>query len=189
MSLFVAVRPDETAVEHLADAVDGVRRLPGCERLRWQPAGLWHVTLAFLGDPDDTVADEVAERLATVTWPEPVVGARLVGAGHFGRQILWVGLGDEDAQAQLAAVAAAVRRSMRGSGADVDYRPWRPHLTVARARSGDVAAGVRALAGYLGPAWAVGELLLVRSTGGPQPAHQVLAVQPLVPSTAPPPRP
>jgi 2'-5' RNA ligase len=107
---------------------------------------------------------------------------RLRGAGCFGRQILWIDLGDDDARARLAAVAAAIPGRLRGLGLDVDRRPWRGHLTVARARTGDARATADALAGYSGPAWDASELLVIRSTGGPRPAHHVASTIALRPS-------
>ena len=175
MSLFVAVRPDAGAVEDLQHVVETVRRMPVADQLRWQPPSQWHVTLAFLGDPDDDVADSVAERLGDLDrWPR-VTGLSLAGAGCFGRQVLWMGLAEGDALEGLRALQDAVPPRLRGSGATVDRRPWRPHLTVARARHGDARSAAVVLGSYRGPRWDVDEVLLVRSSGGPHPAHRVAA--------------
>jgi hypothetical protein len=53
MSLFIAVYPSPQAVEHLADAVERVRRDPAAAGLHWQPPSRWHITMAFLGEGDD----------------------------------------------------------------------------------------------------------------------------------------
>lgn len=185
MSLFVAVRPDAGAIEDLQHVIESVRRLPVAEGLRWQPPAQWHVTLAFLGDPDDDTAEEVAERLTDLDGRPPVHGLSLAGAGCFGRQVVWMGLCDDDALAGLRALQAAVPPSLRGSGAIVDRRPWRPHLTVARARHGDGRSAAAVLDGYRGPRWDVDEVLLVRSTGGPHPDHRVTASVRLTGSPAP----
>lgn len=181
MSLFVAVRPSDRAAEDLQHELDRVRRLPGAADLRWQPPSQWHVTLAFLGAADDAVADAVADRLAAMHARAPVPGLRLSGAGCFGRQVLWLGLADSAAVASLGAIVAAIPPLLRGTGAAVDRRPWRPHLTVARARHGDARTAVDALARYDGPAWDVTEVVLVRSSGGPHPAHHAVARFPLPP--------
>lgn len=175
MSLFVAVRPDDAAVEDLQHVVESVRRLPAARDLRWQPPSQWHVTLAFLGEPDDDVAEEVAERLTGLADRPPVGGLTLAGAGCFGRQVLWMGLAEDDALAGLRALQAAIAPRLRGSGASVDRRSWRPHLTVARARHGDARPAAAVLEGYRGPHWDVDEVLLVQSTGGPRPDHRVAA--------------
>jgi RNA 2',3'-cyclic 3'-phosphodiesterase len=174
MSLFVAIRPDDRATEDLQHAVDRVRRQPSAEGLRWQPPSQWHVTLAFLGDPADEVVDAVAERLDLMRGRPVVEGLHLAGAGCFGRQILWIGLGGDDAIASLTELAAAIPPLVRGTGAHPDRRPWRPHLTVARARHGDARPVADALTTYAGPSWTATGVLLVRSTGGPRPAHAVV---------------
>ncbi len=175
MSLFVAIRPDAGAVEDLQHAIEPVRRMPAADVLRWQSPSQWHITLAFLGEPDAAVADEVAERLSDLSgWP-PVRGLSLAGAGCFGRQVLWIGAADDDSLAGLRALQEAVPPRLRGSGATVDRRPWRPHLTIARARHGDARPAAAVLDGYRGPRWDVDEVLLVRSSGGPHPEHRVAA--------------
>jgi RNA 2',3'-cyclic 3'-phosphodiesterase len=179
MSLFVAVRPDEDAVDDLQHRLERVRRLPVASDLRWQPPSQWHVTLAFLGADDAHVSDDVAQRLVPLSDRARIEGVRIVGAGCFGRQILWMGLADTDAVTALSDIAAAIPPLLRGSGVTPDRRPWRPHLTVARARHGDARPLVDVLAGYEGQAWCVDELVLIRSTGGPQPAHHVVSTIPL----------
>jgi len=185
MSLFVAVRPDDAAGEDLQDALERVRRLPVAQPLRWQPPALWHVTLAFLGNPPDDVDDGVAERLEALTTHEIVPGLRLAGAGCFGRQVMWVGLEPGAPIDALRSWAGIIPRLVRGTGAIADRRPWRPHLTVARARNGDATAVARMLADYRGPTFTAEEILLMRSTGGPTPSHRVVLRVPLV-RTAPP---
>ena len=107
MSLFVAVRPSDEAVEDLQHTLGRIRRMPSAQELRWQPAGQWHITLAFLGDDSDDVVAEVCERLEDLS-VEPVIdGLRIAGAGCFGRQVLWMDLQDAHAVASLGARAIA----------------------------------------------------------------------------------
>ncbi len=180
MSLFVAIRPDDVASEDLQHALERVRRLPVARPLHWQPPALWHVTLAFLGNPPDDVDQDVAERLDALVTDEVVPSLRLAGAGCFGRQVLWVGLEAGAAVEALRSCADAIPRLVRGTGAVVDRRPWRAHLTVARARNGDATAVAGVLADYRGPTFAVEEILLIRSTGGPTPSHRVIRRVPWV---------
>lgn len=175
MSLFVAVRPSDSAAEDLQHALESVRRMPVAAGLRWQPPSQWHLTLAFLGDPDDDVAEAVADRLSDLGARTPIRGLSLAGAGCFGRQVLWIGVADDDALGGLRTLQEAVPPRLRGSGATVDRRPWRPHLTVARARHGDARSTAAVLSGYRGPRWDVDDVVLVRSSGGPHPDHRVTA--------------
>lgn len=174
MSLFVAVRPSESAVDDLQHALEPLRRAPAADALRWQPVNQWHITLAFLGDPEEWVEEEVADRLAALARRPAVPGLRLSGAGCFGRQVLWAGLADGPGADGLRSLQSAILPLLRGSGAVADRRPWRPHLTLARARGGDARPVVPLLEGYLGPEWSADEILLVRSSGGPHPEHRVV---------------
>ncbi|GAA3765954.1 hypothetical protein GCM10022225_60340 [Plantactinospora mayteni] len=106
------------------------------------------------------------------------------GGGRFGRgrfTVLWVGLlGEVDA---LRGLAGAVRRELRRSRIPFDFRPLRPHLTLAR--PGDrldkesLDEDLRTLDGYLGPSWPATELVLMRSHLGPRPTYDRLAAWPL----------
>lgn len=179
MSLFVAVRPSDAAVEDLQDALEAVRRLPVARDLRWQPPGQWHITLAFLGEDSPDLEADVCDRLAALEQRAPVHGLRISGAGCFGRQVLWMDVREDDAVTALAGVCTAIPPLLRGSGAQLDRRPWRPHLTVARARHTDARPVVPLLSAYLGPPWDADEVLVVRSTGGPHPDHHVAKRIPL----------
>ncbi len=175
MSLFVAVIPPTHAVEDLHDTITDVRRGVPAGSVRWSAPERWHITLAFLGDPDEDIDEDVAEHLAPLADEPAIEHARLASAGEFGRQVLWIGLEEGPAVASLAPLARAIPGMVRGTGVVPDRRPWRPHLTIARMRPGAGASLVPALAHYRGPEWAVDALHLVRSTGGPHPAHRTVA--------------
>ncbi len=88
--------------------------------------------------------------------------------------------GGEGLRRLAASVAAAARRS----GIPVDDRPYRPHLTLARARDrADLRPAVAALGTFAGSPWTPDALHLVRSRLGAGPggtaAHEVLATWPL----------
>lgn len=184
MRLFVATRPPADALDHLDRALERVREESGCPGLRWPDRARWHLTLAFLGDVDDDRVVRIADRVATVAARHAPVGPlRLAGAGVFGRRLLWVGVtagveapGTDDAGAALRRLAVDVQHGMRREGVRLESRRWRPHLTVARQRGegADAVRAAAALAGYRGPVWTVDSLLLVRSTLGPDPRHDVL---------------
>ena len=82
------------------------------------------------------------------------------------------------------ALAQSVQAAVRRSGIAVEDRPYRPHLTVARAATpSDLRPYVEALRGYSGPAWPVRSYTLVRSQLGQGPGrsalHTVLETWPL----------
>ena len=184
MSLFVAIRPPESAREDLQDAIDRVRKPLEPVKLHWQPADRWHVTVAFLGEQDDEADDRAAACIDAVAASTDPLTLRLGGAGSFGRQVLWVGIQglDEGAGAGFTALAGAIQSGLRNRGFSLEKRPWHPHLTVARTRGTDARAAVDYLTGYVGPRWVLPDLVVIRSDGGPNPRHTVVHSAPITPS-------
>jgi RNA 2',3'-cyclic 3'-phosphodiesterase len=190
--LFVAVYPAESALEHFAAAVRGLRlgaATAAGTNVRLAARPLWHVTLAFLGEVADDRGPEVAGavRAGVTRWQgagDPAPSLRLAGGGRFGRRqstLLWVGLGGE--VSGLRSLGDALRRELRRARIPFDHKPFRPHLTFARPgqRLGaeDLAADLAALRAYEGPDWTVDEVHLVRSQLGPKPVHERIVTIPL----------
>lgn len=159
MRLFVCVRPSPEALQHLRGALPPGHG--GGER--------WHVTLAFLGEVADPAP--VVAALAGVSGPP--LRLSLAGSGRFGRGPVWVGVAGDTAG--LSRLAADVQRACREAGAQVEHRPFRPHLTVGRRGRPDPAA----LASYAGPEWVADVVELVRSRLGRTVEHEVLHRFPL----------
>ncbi|HSU12262.1 MAG TPA: RNA 2',3'-cyclic phosphodiesterase [Pseudonocardia sp.] len=188
MRAFVALVPPASALAELAASLAPVRAAyPG---LRWTPPGQWHLTLAFLGDIegdglDDGVLPALAERLARAARRHPPMELALEGSGRFGDRVLWTRVHDLAADARrghtgVRALAGSVGAAARRCGIPVDDRPYRPHLTLARARPGtDLRPAVDALTDFAGTPWTADALHLVRSRLGAGPggtaAHDVLA--------------
>jgi 2'-5' RNA ligase len=165
--LFVAVVPPAEAIDDLARAAMPVRA--AWPELRWIPTERWHLTLAFYGEVADGDVARVERRGLRATKDAVGLDLRLAGAGHFGDRVLWVGVQGE--RNGLRALAA---------GLAPDDRPYRPHLTVARARPGaDPRPAATMLASYDGPGWRATEVVLFRSHLGPRPTHEPLARWPL----------
>lgn len=156
-----------------------------------------HLTLAFLGEVADDRLPKVTNALerAAATWHERPAGVgsvedrhsprvRLGGGGRFGRgrfTLLWIGLaGDVSA---LRALNLTIRRELRRARLPYDWKPFRPHLTLARPGdripAADVEADRQVLDGYFGPSWPVTEMVLMRSELGPKPTYDRLAAWPL----------
>lgn len=177
MRLFVAVELPDPVRTDLAAALDVVRRETDVA-VRWGGPARWHLTLAFLGDVAEPAYDRLLPRLGRVAGRHPAVRLQVSGAGRFDGRVLWVGL--DGGTAQLVRLAAAVAAQARHAGIAVEARPYRPHVTVARAaRPTDLRPLVAALTGYRGPSWLADTVQLVRSTQGPDPRYETLAAWPL----------
>lgn len=146
---------------------------PSSPGWRWVRPESIHATIKFLGE----VSPEVDSR-ARAAWRRAAARStgfrfRLGTLGCFpssGRpRVAWVGLVDEPAGA-LAELAGAVEAQARDLGFEAEKRPFRPHLTLARAaRTGRAELG-RAIVDHDVVALA-GELVLFRSELRPQGAR------------------
>lgn len=142
--LFVAVSPP-------ADVVAALRDLPrpASADLRWTTEGQWHVTLRFLGRVDDV--DAVVAALGDVAMPAAhvEVGPATTTLGRENLVLRVRGLGD---------LAAALPFPLD--------RPFRGHLTVARARRRGTVP--RSLTGTpFSATWTATSFSLVRSETKP----------------------
>jgi 2'-5' RNA ligase len=153
--LFVAVPMPEAAASRVGEIIRSVRDAlgPDGRPVRWVQVEGLHLTLRFLGP---TAPDRVDEVAAAVSRAAQVQAApfeiRLGGAGAFPDasrpRALWLGIraGAEN----LGRLAAAVSAALNADGWNLEERPYRPHLTIAR------TDGVRAGA-------TAGQLLMARA--------------------------
>ena len=207
MRAFVALIPPAAALAELAGAVAPLHET--YPDLRWTPPTQWHLTLAFLGDVDDGRLPELTARLARAAHRYPPLRLVLAGGGRFGDRVLWTRVlpappdarelsiptrrvvrfgtpsrASEHGPSSRAAgglrrLAASTAAASRRSGIGVDQRGYRPHITLARSRSGaDLRPAVEQLAGFTGSPWTADALHLIRSRLGAGPggtaAHNVV---------------
>lgn len=101
---------------------------------RWTPAANLHLTLRFVGQVERSLVEGIADRLATRSLRAFDLALGDLGTFKRGRlvRVVWLGLqaGGEAAK-RLAAEAEAecVKAGLEG-----EKRPFRAHLTLARAR-------------------------------------------------------
>jgi len=132
--LFVAVPVPGETLRAMADWIAEW----GARRRGWRPVrpeGI-HLTIRFLGDTDPDLVPRLAAELETAASAASPVRAVAAGWGVFpgpGRpRVLWAGLRGE--LEPLAGLARAVEDAVVGLGFPPERRPFRPHLTLARAR-------------------------------------------------------
>jgi RNA 2',3'-cyclic 3'-phosphodiesterase len=147
--------------------------IPG---FRWVPHEDLHLTLVFVGWVEPGDVESIAAALGGAVAAAPRFTARLGGAGRFpdrGKaRVLWVGFAaGADALAELA------ERARAGIADRVtDARPFRPHVTVARARQpARVTAGTLDIA-PLDRDVSVDAVTVFRSyLGSPHPRYEPIA--------------
>ncbi len=133
--LFTAIAIPESVRVRLTLMQGGV---PGA---RWSPPENLHLTLRFIGDVDEGVANDVDETLSGVR--SPAFDLTLKGAGEFGGRdvrALWVGVA---ANAALSHLVAKIESALQRMGLPAETRKYTPHVTLARFKD-TPAAKVRA---------------------------------------------
>jgi 2'-5' RNA ligase len=127
--LFFALALDDPLRSALADAVTEVERAAPRAR-RTHPDNL-HLTLAFIGARQRDDVERYADILRAAASRTPALTLAIEGAGVFGQRaprVLWAGVsGDVQTAAHLS------DRLCRAADLEVE-RPYRPHITLARAR-------------------------------------------------------
>jgi RNA 2',3'-cyclic 3'-phosphodiesterase len=149
--LFVAVWPP-------ASVLDCLRSWPRPDRpgLRWTTEDQWHVTLRFAGDVDEVGREALRHALGLVATGAAPVAVRAGPAPRALGRAVWV-LPVEG----LESLAGAIGDATSDVGQPPPDRPFRGHLTLARARRPASLDGLPAPP--LSDAWSVTEITLVRS--------------------------
>lgn len=133
---FIAVAPDESVLAEVAAWQEELARV--VRGFRWVPRRQWHVTLRFLGETPIERVGQLARELEEVARGVAPFRAVLRGAGVFPPRgqprVLWVGV---EAGEAIHRLQEMVEEAVLALGYEREERPFRPHLTLARAgRSG-----------------------------------------------------
>jgi 2'-5' RNA ligase len=183
----VAVELPEIVREHLAHAVG---RLHDPEppptgtraAIRWTAPASWHLTLVFCAAVSPDQETSWTAGLGPALARHGSLRLAVTAGGRFGQRVLWAGIAGD--RAALRSVAASVSAAARSAGIDVEDRPYRPHLTIARGAPGaKLGPAAAALSSYEGPAWVAHEVVLIHSELGAGPErtarHTVVQMFPL----------
>jgi RNA 2',3'-cyclic 3'-phosphodiesterase len=183
--LFVATPLDEAARGAVVGLVDDVRgiaegaaREPRSE-VRWVRMDGLHVTLRFLGATDPARVSDVIAMLDDVASSAQSFRVTIAGAGAFPSparpRTLWLGV--RDGQVEMARIAERFDQALTAAGWPHDDRPFRAHLTLARAdgrREGPfVARTLIKRAEAFEAAFVADRLVLFESLTGGGPARYV----------------
>ena len=127
LRLFVGVPLPEDIRDRLAGLCSG---LPGA---RWVPPHNMHVTLRFIGEVDEAVAEDIDAALAAVRHPGFAMAVDGVDCfGSKGRaRIVWAGIERCD---DLMHLYSKVESTLVRLGLEPEGRKYKPHVTIARLR-------------------------------------------------------
>ncbi|MBA2382806.1 MAG: RNA 2',3'-cyclic phosphodiesterase [Chloroflexi bacterium] len=171
--LFVAAPLSEEARAAVAEVVDRIRAgEPEGRGVRWVRLDGLHITMRFLGPTPDARIPDLAAAVARAADQATPFTIRIAGAGSFppvGRpRTLWLDL--DRGVDQLAALATRIDDALEGAGWERERRPFRAHLTLARAdgvRAGPATvAALRAAAVELAIESPIERLVLYESITG-----------------------
>jgi len=143
--LFFAIELGEALLDRL-DETTALLRAEAPE-LAWVPRERQHLTLKFLGDVEDGAASKLtdaADRAAALHEPLEMT-VREVGAfPNFRRaRVVWIGVEQEP---RLELLHHDLELACEREGFEVEGRPFRPHITLARVRAPLPVERMRALA-------------------------------------------
>jgi RNA 2',3'-cyclic 3'-phosphodiesterase len=125
LRLFVALRPPSATRQALIGTMHGVAGA------RWQSDAQLHMTLAFIGDADEALAERIDAALRRVRAKPALLGVTGVGAFHSGglTNALWAAAGPAE---ELDRLAHKIDHACRNAGAPMERRAFVPHITLAR---------------------------------------------------------
>ncbi|KZL17027.1 2',5' RNA ligase family [Pseudovibrio axinellae] len=144
----------------------------GLRGARWIDPENYHITLRFIGDIDDRIADEVAYELARVHRAPLTI--KLIGLGAFGGtkpHTLWARV---ERTPELTELQAEQERILQRLGLQAARRKYKPHVTLARLRGTspeEVANWLELQGEFSAPAFTAGRFVLFSAKaavgGGP----------------------
>lgn len=134
MRVFVGLDIQDEIRERIARFIEEMRGL--APDVRWVKPDSLHVTLKFIGEQPDEVVKQIEANLRTVSGTH--IDLWFQGAGFFpsprSARVLWIGI---KAAEGLRKLAGEVENALVSVGISRESRAFSPHLTLARAGSGD----------------------------------------------------
>ena len=164
---FVAVEVEDEIRARLAEAQEALAAAGS--HVRWSRPESLHVTLKFLGDIEESNVGAVCTIVESVAAAHDAFAVEVAGLGAFPnpRRPRVVFARMSDPTNTLAAMARALDERATAVGVSRDRRPFRPHLTLGRVKSGRGMADLtQALAAYEARAFGgqtVSQISLMRS--------------------------
>ena len=145
--LFIAVPLDADAREAITRLAAEVRSsVEDGDTLRWVRLESVHLTLRFLGATAETEIPALRSLLDDAAIDVPQFEVAIAGAGAFPTpsrpRVLWLGV--RQGATEMAAMARALEEPLAAAGWSPEDRPFRVHLTLARADGVRAGAAVAA---------------------------------------------
>jgi 2'-5' RNA ligase len=132
--LFIAINLSADLRRHIVEASEPLRaRAP---ELAWVSEPRLHLTLKFLGEQADERLSDIKDALASVAGRHRELVMDIGGFGAFPNfrraRVVWIGVAQDP---RLELLHHDVEVACESIGFEVEGRPFRPHLTLARVKN------------------------------------------------------
>ena len=133
MRIFIGLDIPEEVRSRIGEYMESVREL--APDARWVRTESLHVTLKFIGESAESRVEAVAETLKQIKVPPFEIAFKNVGFFPTPRsaRVFWIGIHASEALPQLA---ATIEQKLEKLGIAKEAKPYKPHLTLARAPMG-----------------------------------------------------
>lgn len=169
--LFWAIEMPDEVRRLLAELQQSLKK-SGADVRMVRPRSI-HLTLKFLGDVQTNRIPDLVTAIGPAAGACPRLRLQPFTLGAFPRplqpRVIWAGLrGDLE---PLGRLAGSINSGLTELGFEAETRPFQPHLTLGRVKSGrNKASLIKAMAGlaqFEGPTFTATELILFRSILSP----------------------
>ena len=178
LRIFAGIALPESLRERLA----GLRT--GLQGARWVEPRDYHVTLKFIGEVDEGMAEDVDAALSAVRGAPPNVAIEGIGCFESRNKVraVWAGVAPDD---PLSALRDRIETAVAQAGGPAETRKFKPHVTLARLKRAPLAGVQPYLQAHDGlrlTPFTPPSFQLFRSHLGKKGAHyEVIADYPLAP--------
>ena len=144
MRLFLAINLEPELRRVIHDATSTLR--DAAPSMTWVREPQLHLTLKFFGEQPPEVADRLSSGMADVAARHKQVPITIGGVGAFPNlrrpRVVWMGV---EQSPRLELLHHDVEVACEAAGFEIDARPFRPHLTLARSKGRSTVDELRAL--------------------------------------------
>ena len=145
MRTFVALDLDPAVKQAIAEYLLPLTKLTN--GMSWVKSSNLHLTLKFLGDTQAAQIPELTARFGEICRQYDSIRVKISGTGVFPNEkkprVVWLGLKAETEALQQ--LAKEIDRACTRFGFQAESRPFAPHLTIGRVRSGEVSTLIAAM--------------------------------------------
>ena len=134
MRLFYAIELDDELLESLDETTAPLRA--EAPELAWVPRAKRHLTLKFLGDVEESAVSKLVDAADRAVARHPPLEMRVREIGAFPNfrraRVVWIGVEQEP---RLELLHHDLEMACAEEGFEIEGRPFRPHVTLARVRT------------------------------------------------------